>query len=110
MKKNKTKKSIFNFSVLLLTIIMLLPTIVQFVHVFEKHEQNSCNVLTAHIHEHEVECSICDFHILSFDYSFPSPIEFTINKNLSTYADYYKSKKHNSIKLSYSLRGPPLFS
>ncbi len=89
---------------------MLLPTIVQFAHVFEKHEQSSCNVLTTHIHEHEIECSICDFHILSFDYSFTNHIEFTLKKNHTTYADYYKSKKHNSIKLIFSLRGPPLFS
>jgi len=110
MKNSKAIHKALNFSAFLLLIIMLLPTIIQSVHVFEKHEQSNCNELTIHIHEQEIDCSICDFHISSFDYSFTNKIEYLLTKNHTIYADYYKSKKHNSIKLSYSLRGPPLFS
>jgi hypothetical protein len=97
-------------AVLLLIIIMLLPTIVQFAHVFEAHEQTNCKVLTSHIHEQEIDCSICDFHSSSFDYSFANLNEIISTNNYITHADYYRSKKHNAIKLLYSLRGPPLFS
>ncbi|MGY8932785.1 MAG: hypothetical protein ACKVIM_01305 [Flavobacteriales bacterium] len=110
MKNSKTTKSLFNISVLLLIIIMLLPTVVQFTHVFKEHEQTNCKVLTSHIHEQEVGCSICDFHSSSFNYSFTNLKEIINTNNPITYADYYRSKKHNAIKLLYSLRGPPLFS
>lgn len=110
MKNSKTEISILNFSVLLLIVIMLFPTIFQFAHAFEDHKQSKCNEVTTHIHELEVECSICDFQISTFNYSFINEIDFLLTKNHTIYADYYKSKKHNSIKLSFSLRGPPLFS
>ncbi len=89
---------------------MLFPSAFQFTHAFEKHDLNECNELTTHLHEQEVECSICDFHISTFSYSFQNELEYIHIKKHTNYADYYKSKKHNSIKLSNSLRGPPLFS
>lgn len=109
MNKNKTTKSLIFIPVLLLTLIMLLPTIVQFAHVFEKHEQIDCNEVTTHIHEHELECTTCDFQISSFNFSIEYPNIDLIAINHSVYTDYYKSNKHNSLKQSFSLRGPPLF-
>lgn len=109
MKSKKGKISSFNLPALLLIIIMLFPSAFQFAHAFEKHEQNDCIELTTHLHEQEVECSICDFHISTFSYSFFNELEYSHTKNHKIYADYYISKKHNSIKQSFSLRGPPKF-
>lgn len=110
MKVNIEIKTVINFSVVVLTLLILLPTIVQLFHIFEKHEQSNCNELTTHIHEQEIDCSICDFKISTFNYSIVNHQEYyTVMHNLE-YADFYKSKKHNSIKLTFSLRGPPLFS
>lgn len=109
MKSKKEKISSFNLSALLLIIIMLFPSAFQFAHAFEDHEQNECYEITTHLHEQEVECSICDFHIPSFTYSFFNELEHTLIQNQTIYADFYKSKKHNSIKQSFSLRGPPQF-
>lgn len=88
---------------------MLFPSAFQFAHAFENHEQSKCTETTTHIHELEVECSVCDFQISTFTYSFDNQIEYLPTKNETIYADFYKSKKHNSIKQSFSLRGPPRF-
>lgn len=107
MKNRKILKSLLNFSALLFIIILLLPTIVQFAHVFEEHEQTNCNEITTHFHEHELECSICDFN-LNQNYSFVIQ-EFQFNnfsfKNRFT-LELYNFKYYHQ-QLSYSLRGPP---
>lgn len=109
MKSSKAKISILNIAALLLVIIMLFPSAFQFVHSFEDHDQSKCTETTTHIHELEVECSICDFQISTFTYSFNNEIVYSITQNQKLYAAYYKSKKHNSTKQSFSLRGPPRF-
>ena len=89
---------------------MLLPTSVQFFHIFEKHEHNNnCKEVTTHLHEKELDCSLCDFHISSFDITFNNISEYSTIEDSLDYVTYYKSKKHNSIKRSFNLRGPPMF-
>lgn len=110
MKINIEIKTTIKYSVVVLTLLILLPTSIQLFHAFEKHEQSICNELTTHIHVQEIDCSICDFKISTYNYSFTNLLEHYIVKHNLEYADYYKSKKHNSIKPIFSLRGPPLFS
>lgn len=89
---------------------MLFPSGVQFLHAFEEHgHNNDCKEVTTHLHEKEVDCSLCDFQISSFDISFHSYSKQKIAKASSSYIAYYKSKKYNSIKRSFNLRGPPMF-
>ena len=88
---------------------MLLPTSVQFFHAFEEHEHaNDCTEITTHLHEKELDCSLCDFHISSFDFKFYNISDYSTIKVSSEYVAYYKSKKYNSIKPSFNLRGPPM--
>ena len=107
MKNSKTKISLLNFSALLLIIIMLFPSAFQFAHAFEDHEQSKCAETTTHIHELEVECSVCDFklnknyYLLKQDFQVKVlPIQKKINKELYNFKYYHQ-------QLSYSLRGPP---
>ena len=108
---NKEKiKSLLNLSALLLIVIVLLPSFFQLVHVFENHEQNYCFENSTHIHEHEIECSVCDFKLNSTDHQLPKYVEFLkINFNKQLKFEYYNFK-YNHQHLSYSLRGPPASS
>ena len=107
MRNRKYIKSLLNYSALLLIIIMLFPSAFQFTHVFEEHEQTDCNEITIHIHEHELECSTCDFNLnqnfypSKQDFQFKVlPIQKKVNKELYNF-------KYSHQHLSYSLRGPP---
>ncbi len=107
MKNRKIIKSLFNFSALLFIIIMLLPTIIQFTHVFEEHEQTDCNVVTTHIHKHELECSTCDFNLNQNYYSSNQDYQDTFITYQKKVCYKLYNFKYYHQHLSYSLRGPP---
>ena len=107
MKSKKEKISSFNLPALLLIIIMLFPSAFQFAHAFENHEKNYCHENTIHIHEHELDCSICDFNLnptynQALHYFQVKKISF--NKKINF--EFYNFKYYHQ-QLSYSLRGPP---
>ncbi len=107
MKNKEYIKSLLNYSALLLIIIMLFPTVFQFFHVFENHKQNYCHENTIHIHEHKLDCSICDFNLnptynQALHYFQVKKISF--NKKINF--EFYNFKYYHQ-QLSYSLRGPP---
>jgi hypothetical protein len=107
MKNNKRNISSFNLPVLLLIIIVFLPSAFQFAHAFENHEQKYCHINTIHIHEHELDCSICDFNLnptynQAHNYFRLKKISF--NKKINF--EFYNFKYYHQ-QLSYSLRGPP---
>ena len=107
MKNREKIKSLLNTASLLLITIVLFPSVFQLAHVFEKHEQNYCFENSTHIHEHEIECSVCDFKLNSTDEQLPKYVEFlTINFDKQLIYEYYNFK-YNHQHLSYSLRGPP---
>lgn len=107
MNKNKSKTYLIFIPALLLTLIMFLPTIVQFVHVFEKHEQVDCNEVTTHIHEHKLECTTCDFNLNPTYYHAIFQFEIKkINIDKIQYFNFYNFKYYHQ-QLSFSLRGPP---
>ncbi|WP_346880780.1 hypothetical protein [uncultured Algibacter sp.] len=56
---------------ILLLVVLLLPTGIQFSHSFEHHEHTSCNNKQTHLHQNVQECKICDFHLTSFSYQIP---------------------------------------
>ncbi|WP_203295650.1 hypothetical protein [Luteirhabdus pelagi] len=64
-------------STLVLIGVLMLPTAVQFTHLFEHHEHRVCTISSVHLHEKEVDCSILHFKFSSYDYTFTS---FTITK------------------------------
>ncbi len=107
MRNNDNRHTIFNYSALLLIVILLSPTIISSIHLFEGHKQDTCNIKNSHIHEKELECSICDFN-LNQNYSISlQDFNFnTISFKKSFIIELYNFKYYHQ-QLPYSLRGPP---
>lgn len=107
MNKRKKINNIKISLVLILTVLILLPTIVPFLHLLEEHKQSTCYIETSHIHEQEIDCSICDFKLnqnyqLSIQEFQLKSIYFQKKIIIKQYSfNYYHQH------LSYSLRGPP---
>ena len=65
------KKQIVKFlSAFGLFIALMLPTFVQFAHIFDDHEHAICTDQDLHIDQTQVKCEICTIQVSSFDYNF----------------------------------------
>ena len=53
----------------LLLMFLLLPTVFQFVSVFEDHEHVVCSEQQVHVHKSIVDCEICSFHFTPLNYN-----------------------------------------
>lgn len=107
MKKNKNVQPTSYGLVLVLLALILLPTIVPFIHLLEEHEENTCRVKTAHFHEKELDCSICDFHLNKKYYSIEPTVAIEVlNFDELQISELYSFTYYHQ-QLSYSLRGPP---
>lgn len=91
-----------------LVFVMLLPTSVQFSHLFEHHEHEGCVEQSTHIHQDEPDCHVCDFNAQSFQYTIPTEVEFSV-AIIPGVLDLFLSKTSvTSQKLtSKQLRAPP---
>lgn len=96
---------------LLLFIAVVLPISIQFIHLFEAHEHVVCTEQSTHIHQLDIECEICSYHLTSFDYSIAKYPDLTV---LTSYAKV--DVNHYSLQLSSfsvtntQLRAPPINS
>ena len=89
----------------------MMPSLVQAGHnIFEEHEHISCNEVKTHLHEADVDCSLCDFHFSSFDYEPELTVELLPNITILTSEDHYSSSAFNTLQHTYFLRGPPVIS
>jgi len=105
--KNTIASSFFGF---LFSLAILFPSIVQFTHFFEAHENVACAETVQHIHEKKIECEIHDFQITPFNfYTFEGLSTLTITsysvENEQVTSLFYSEKTH-----SFLLRGPPTHS
>ena len=57
--------------VIALVFALMLPTSVEFFHLFENHEHEVCHEQTTHLHKDAPECHSCDFYSSSFQYILP---------------------------------------
>lgn len=108
MKRDLKHSIFFNLVVLVLTTVLLLPTLLKFEHVFEHHTHDVCkNPQTLHFHEGSFNCDLCDFQLtqtyyidyLNYDIVEPSKVK-------KTFRELYNFKYYHQ-HLSFSLRGPP---
>ena len=100
-----------NIAALLLLLALILPTAIQFRHMIEGHEGDTCNNLSTHIHKSEKNCEICAFHITSFNYDiakYPDLLLAQISVKVST--TYTPLQLYFSTLTNNQLRGPPVFS
>ncbi len=100
-----------NIAALLLFVALMLPTAVQFVHMFEGHEHISCKDVTTHIHQDVPDCHICDFHLASFNYDIAEyPNLLLANIPLKFEANLASLRFHSFKITNTQLRAPPIFS
>lgn len=94
----------------LLTMALLLPTVLQFGHIFEEHEHVACTEASSHMHEIPVDCSFQDYQISTFTFD---PVKWidgpTILIQTKT-ANFETQFLRSTFLKSNSLRGPPSLS
>jgi len=95
---------------LILTVVLMLPAIVQFSHIFESHKHVSCTETKTHIHKEVNDCEICKFTLASFNYSLTNYPEFKDIETPISIENFFSSLLFNSsTKTNTQLRAPPSF-
>lgn len=105
------KKQIVKFlSASVLFIALMLPTIIQFVHVFDVHEHFICTDQESHVHQTPTKCEICTIQFVPFDSNLPKYSEI-----LPPGYDFLQAEDLPTLHIdllnfnSNPLRGPPSF-
>ena len=100
-----------NITALLLFVALMLPSAIQFIHMFEGHEHIACTEQTTHIHKSVVKCDICSFHLASFNYGIVEYPELLLPKIPVNIKANFASLQYHSFKITNTqLRAPPIFS
>ncbi|MCX2679384.1 hypothetical protein OOZ15_05460 [Galbibacter sp. EGI 63066] len=100
-----------NIVALLLFAALMLPTAIQFFHMFEGHEHITCSEKTSHIHKSITKCDTCDFHLVSFNYDIAKYPDLLLPKIPVKINVDFASLQFHSIKITNTqLRAPPIFS
>lgn len=95
---------------MLLLIVLMLPTAVQFSHVFEGHEHILCNKKSSHIHQDVPDCQICDFHLASFNYDVVDYPDLLLPNIPTKVEKSFSTLLFHSFKITNTqLRAPPYF-
>ena len=92
------------------SLVLLLPSAVQFAHTFEAHEHKACTDISTHLHEKQLDCSICDFHFSIFTFTPLEVLDFTVFQGFQNTESFYFTSAFSLNLSQYFLRGPPLLS
>lgn len=94
--------------VIALVFALMLPTSVEFFHLFENHEHEVCNEQTTHLHKDTPECHSCDFYSSSFKYTLPDNYRsIFVLISLNTEVTLAVAPLFSIKKTSKQLRAPP---
>jgi len=94
-----------------LFLVMMLPSLLSFLHQFKSHKHIDCKEVKSHLHELTNECNTCDFNLLSFDFKLANSFETNKNQILKTKRTDFKSVFINLFNPSNKqLRAPPYLS
>lgn len=100
-----------NITTLLLLIALMLPTVIQFSHIFDDHGHSPCEELSTHFHQGDTNCHICDFHLASFNYDIAEYPELSLPVVPIEIIESLSSLQIHLIVLTNTqLRAPPVFS
>ena len=95
----------------LLFVVLIFPTVFNFLHHFSEHHHIECSENKSHIHQSISNCDVCDFNLLSFNY------DINIDTELQTIEIYeevniiFTSLKFRSFNITHKqLSAPPIFS
>ncbi|MGI9532681.1 hypothetical protein, partial [Lutimonas sp.] len=105
---NRKKQIVKLLSASALFIALMLPTVIQFVHVFGVHEHIVCTDQDLHVDQTEVKCEICAVQFVPFDSNLPQ-----YSQILSPDFDVLQVDELSKLEIdliifnSNPLRGPP---
>lgn len=107
--KNKIGKNIL---VVLLFVVFMLPTAIQFFHLFdEAHEHITCTEKKDHLHQSTTNCDICSFHFTAFNYDLAPYPNFILPTIPVKEEASFASLQYHSFKITNTrLRAPPINS
>ena len=89
---------------------LLFPIGAKTVHAFGQHKHEVCSDLSSHLHEKQLDCSICDFHFSFFHFQPLAVLESIASVEVPPVVfEYVFNAKTGSIN-HFFLRGPPLLS
>ncbi len=95
---------------LMLLVVFIITTGIELYKSVKKHKHNSCTETSTHYHQEHDTCSLCEFHLSSFELNLNSEFYIANNilseKTLPIYLDIF----FLSPSKRYSPRGPPRFS
>ena len=103
------KKQIVKFlSALTLFIALMLPTFVQFAHIFDAHEHVICTDQDLHIDQIQVKCEICAIQFVPYDSNLPEKSEILSPDFEVLQVENLSTLQFGRITFnSNPLRGPP---
>ena len=108
IKLNSLNKLGKDITAVLLLLSVLLPTVFQFVSIFDQHEHIVCSEQQVHVHKTIAECEICLFHFTPLDYNFQQYKDLQVLLIPETTQDSFASFLFHSFPVTnIQLRGPP---
>jgi Na+-transporting NADH:ubiquinone oxidoreductase subunit NqrB len=95
----------------LLFVILMFPTIFNFIHHFGDHQHIECSENKSHIHQSIANCDICDFNLLTFNYDVNNTLELQKVEIIKKANTIFGSLKFHSFTITNKqLRAPPILS
>lgn len=99
----------FKTVALALAIVLLLPVIAKFSHIFAHHEHDIClGEKSTHLHEINTDCDLHKFNLNTPYYFFSNDIELLVETYVNQSSTSLYTFLNNHRQLSFSLRGPPV--
>lgn len=90
--------------------LLLFPIGLKASHVFNNHEHLICHDIESHLHQSQLECSICDFHFSNFNFTPASFFTIFTKTDLDNPVISVKNELSRNASSHFFLRGPPLFA
>ena len=91
----------------LLTVILMLPYLGSFSHLFEEHDHSTCEISEIHLHALDLDCHIIDYQFApSLEISSVADL-MVVNSSKQKKFSFFDEGDFYSVDLNYTLRGPP---
>ena len=97
-------------SSIMLIAALMLPSAIQFSHIFKGHGQVDCKEQSTHFHKEVQDCDICHFHFTYCDYTISSYSDVACPVPQGDSVIEFSPLVLHSFKFTNTqLRAPPLF-
>ncbi len=104
--KNQLSKRIL---ALFLWAILIFPSLLNIIHHCDMHIHLECNEQKEHFHQYEIDCEICDFNLLNFNYDLKKCHSLEQSEIFTASDSFYSSLQfHSFLNQSIQLRAPPV--